>query len=98
MNDLFNALGLKPAYLLAGLAGGFVRAIVHPERNIWTLLSTAVIGALTAVYLTPVAVGWFPWASDQGAENAAAFAIGVSAQNVAMALIDVVKKRAGGKP
>lgn len=82
--DPFQAiLGIKGTHLLAGVAGGTVRAFLAGGGWL-AAFSSVVIGSLTAGYLTaPVFAGvqaWFPFVeNDTSSEHAIGFLVGLTA-------------------
>ncbi|MDR6757193.1 hypothetical protein J2Y48_002489 [Mycoplana sp. BE70] len=73
------SIGIDPSHLFAGLAGAFVRAVVQGKKLTWELISSVIVGALCATYLTPVAVAYFGIA----ATNGLAFGIGLIGMSIA---------------
>lgn len=83
MDPLQGIIGIKMTHLLAGVAGGIVRALLAGGG--WLAAMTSVIvGSLTAGYLTtPVysaAKSWIPTAGhDVSSEHAISFLVGLTA-------------------
>ena len=83
MDPVQAILGIKLTHLMAGIAGGVVRAFL--AGGSWmAAISSVVIGSLTAGYLTtPVYAGakaWFPMLSnDVSSEHAIGFLVGLTA-------------------
>lgn len=88
-----HALGIALHHLIAGLAGGLVRAFLQPERHWAQTLVAGVVGALSAGYLTPLAVALSGLSSQPGAENAIAFCIGLSGMTLTETLLRVLAQR-----
>lgn len=55
MGDPLSFAGVKLVHLIAGTAGGIVRAITRPDLSWGRRISTGIAGALVAAYGTPVA-------------------------------------------
>lgn len=83
MDPLQSLIGIKLTHLLAGVAGGVVRAFL--AGGSWVAaISSVVVGSLTAGYLTtPVYSGakaWFPpLGHDTSSEHAIGFLVGLTA-------------------
>lgn len=54
--NILGALDVSIRDLLGGFAGGVVNALVFTRTSPWTAVGSMVVGALTAAYLTDVAV------------------------------------------
>ena len=89
MADYGVEYGLNVANIVAGMAGGICSALGLPQKAVGQILSSTVVGGLTANYVTPVA------ASLSGVTNSGfiAFAIGLSGMIVCLKLIDIVKSK-----
>lgn len=92
----YTFLGVHLYHLVAGFAGGIVRALARPGhlcRNI----ATAITGALTAAYLTPVAIpyvmNYIEAKSAVNVEGATGFVIGLTAMAITEAIINRVRKK-----
>jgi hypothetical protein len=55
-----SELGINITHLAAGFSGGMVRCLVGPRTGWWKMLSTSLVGALSAGYLTPLAILYLP--------------------------------------
>lgn len=92
MEPIQTFLGVKLAHLVAGFFGGLVRAIIHPDRSITYTIGATIVGALTAGYLTPVALPlaerWF--GSDPSFGGSVGFVVGLCG----IALTDGIVKMA----
>lgn len=83
MDPVQGLLGIKLTHLVAGIAGGIVRAFL--AGGDWTAaVASVVVGSLTAGYLTtPVYAGakaYFPSVgSDVSTEHAVGFLVGLTA-------------------
>ncbi|MBN7809086.1 hypothetical protein JZX86_27590 [Agrobacterium rosae] len=72
------ATGISPSHLVAGIAGAFVRTVIQGKRLSWELVSACLVGALCAMYLTPLVAKWFGIGLlDVSTINGLAFAIGM---------------------
>lgn len=82
MDPLQGFLGIKLTHLLAGVAGGTVRAFMSGEGWL-AAFSSVVVGSLTAGYLTaPVYAGtqkYFSIPPDPSTEHAIGFLVGLTA-------------------
>lgn len=54
--------GIKAVQLVAGLMGGLVRALLAPAKTVGTIVTSCVVGGVTAGYMTPVAA---PFLADK---------------------------------
>lgn len=83
MDPVQGFLGIKMTHLIAGVAGGIVRAFL--AGGDWTAaVASVVVGSLTAGYLTtPVYAGakaYFPsLGADMSSEHAIGFLVGLTA-------------------
>lgn len=83
MDPLQGIIGIKFTHLLAGVAGGIVRALL--AGGSWlAAISSVVVGSLTAGYLTaPIYAGaktWLPVIGhDVSSEHAISFLVGLTA-------------------
>ena len=83
MPDPLASLGVTLHHLIAGLAGGLVRALMKPDGHPVQTLSTAIVGALSAAYLTPLVMYFASLPETASLENAVAFTIGLSGMTAA---------------
>lgn len=96
MNDpLFNLLGIKITHLIAGLAGGTVRAMLFGGS--WLAFVTSVtVGSLTAAYLTsPIyraVTATFPVPAEHSTELATAYLVGVVAMFICEGAIRMARQ------
>ena len=58
MSDIFDLLGIKPAVMAAGLAGGVLRALSGRRYKLREMIASPLCGALAAAYLTAPAAYW----------------------------------------
>ena len=73
-------LGIKLTSLVAGFAGGIVSLAFLQGLTRKQSVLAVVVGCLTAVYLTPVAVWWLNLSPQM--ENGTSFLLGLSAMNI----------------
>jgi hypothetical protein len=100
MHDLFDVLGIKGPVVVAGLAGGVLRALSRHRYKLREMIASPICGALAAAYLTLPAVAWFkatgmpiPDPADDTTTLAAAFLIGVSAMWISDIVFEVIVRR-----
>ena len=100
MHDLFDMLGIKGPVVVAGLAGGVLRALSRHRYKLREMIASPICGALAAAYLTLPAVAWFkatglpiPDPADDTTTLAAAFLIGVSAKWISDIVFEVIVRR-----
>jgi hypothetical protein len=87
MKTFWDVLAIDPTSLVAGFAGGLVKALLTTKPNPWTVVSSVVIGALTANYLSPFA------AAKLGTSGGATpFLMGLGAMWITQALIGFFQK------
>ncbi|MGK9086502.1 hypothetical protein KXR64_22485 [Brucella intermedia] len=80
-------LGLNSNFIVAGTAGGFLRALSRKQFHIREVAFSPICGALAAAYLTEPIIHFahlMNWAMPSGStpettHNAAAFIVGVTA-------------------
>lgn len=85
-----GVLGIKVASLAAGFAGGVVSLAFLKSLTRWQAIMAVAVGALTAAYLTPIAIVELGWQDRPEMQNGAAFVLGL----VAMNLIPAIKAAA----
>jgi len=101
MKDFLNALGLDPLVLVAGGAGGLLRALSARQHSLRERVVSPACGALAAGYLTAAGVHLvhalsIPLPDDPlAAFGAVGFLIGVSAMWISDALMLFVLRRMG---
>lgn len=101
LHDLFNAVGINPSLLLAGTAGGALRALSRKRFKFREMVAAPVCGALAAAYLTVPTIHYLtvvkfplpPTDNEQATQNATAFLIGVVAMWIADIVLDLVVRR-----
>jgi hypothetical protein len=95
MDPVQGIIGIKLTHLVAGIAGGMVRALLAGGG--WLAAMTSVIvGSLTAGYLTtPVyatAKSWFPVVGhDSSSEHAISFLVGLTAMLLCEGVLRVAR-------
>ncbi|TPJ52831.1 hypothetical protein [Mesorhizobium sp. B2-6-4] len=100
MHDLFDLLGIKGPVVVAGLAGGILRALSRHRYKLREMIASPICGALAAAYLTLPAVAYFqatglpiPGPTNDTTTLAAAFLIGVSAMWISDILFEYVVRK-----
>lgn len=53
MDDFFSGLGLHVRVIIAGLMGGAIKTLLVRRVRPWKIVSSAIVGAVTANYLGP---------------------------------------------
>jgi ABC-type xylose transport system permease subunit len=91
MKDLLTEYGIKLPDLVAGFAGGVVRAFVLKRSNPLAIVGSVVVGAITAAYLGPPAGRWLgSWLGTT--EGAPAFIVGLCGMALCQRLLEGVKR------
>lgn len=105
MHDLLDFLGIKAPVLVAGLAGGILRALSRHRYKLREMIASPICGCLAAAYLTLPVVSYFeatglplPDAADDATTLAAAFLIGVSAMWISDIVFEVIVRRFKATP
>lgn len=101
MDDPLNPYGLKISVVIAGFAGGVLRALSRKQHTFREAIASPVCGALAAGYLTEPFVHYlravhFPLPPDDGTNvtmHAGAFLVGVCAMWISDALFAFVARR-----
>lgn len=79
-----TSIGIQPAQLFAGLSGAFVRTVIQREPLTWGIISASMVGALCAIYLTPIIGLWLGLnLANLALNNALAFGIGMVGMSLA---------------
>jgi len=82
MDPLQQLIGIKATHLLAGLAGGTVRALLM-GGGWWAATTSVMIGSLTAGYMTApafaAATAYFGIPPETSTEHAVGFLVGLMA-------------------
>lgn len=98
-HDLLSSMGVNPAVLAAGGAGGILRALSRNRFKFREMVASPICGALAAAYLTlPVAhylraVGWPLPDDDAQVVLASAFLIGTGAMWAADLVFELIVRR-----
>ena len=58
MHDLFDMLGIKGPVVVAGLAGGVLRALSRHRYKLREMIASPICGALAAAFLIGVSAMW----------------------------------------
>jgi predicted permease len=95
MDPLQAILGVKLSHMVAGFFGGLVKALISPEVKLMRTIFSCIAGAMTAGYMTPIAIHYIPFAGTEGAEGAIGYVIGLTAMVIVERLANVVKKWRG---
>lgn len=94
MDPLQALIGIKSTHLIAGVAGGVVRALLA-GGDVMSAIAAVVVGSLTAGYLTtPVyqaATNYLPLVKDQSTEHAVGFLVGLTAMLICEGTLRAVK-------
>ncbi|MDW6020648.1 hypothetical protein SAZ10_02605 [Mesorhizobium sp. BAC0120] len=99
LHDILLSVGIDPAVLYAGGAGGVLRALSRRKLKVREVLLSPVCGALAAAYLTlPVvhyvkAVGWPMPGEDPQSVLAGAFLIGTCAMWISDMVFEYIVRR-----
>jgi hypothetical protein len=89
--DFLTGLGFKAQDLCAGLAGGIVNVFVFKRSNPIAIIGSAVVGALTANYLSESALNYVRLYIDVSA-GAVAFIVGLCAMALCQSIVEKVSK------
>ncbi|AEV37575.1 hypothetical protein PSE_3067 [Pseudovibrio sp. FO-BEG1] len=104
MSDPLHAfLGIKLVHVSAGFFGGLVRAIVSSKEErkdgwlLWLLrtVGTAIVGALFAGHLTPIAAPFISsWSNvrDASVEGATGFVLGLCGLALSEGLVKIARR------
>ncbi|MGF6155810.1 phage tail tape-measure protein [Ensifer sp. KUDG1] len=88
-----TSVGINPAHLLAGLAGALVRAFIQGNRCWYEVVMGSIVGALCAIYLSPVIGGWIGLNMlDLATNNGLAFAIGMIGLSLAEGAVRLAQR------
>jgi hypothetical protein len=79
-------IGIRKADLIAGFCGGVVSAFVLRKSDPWSIVSSVVVGALTASYLTEP-IGRFTGTSG----GTAAFIVGLAGMAICQGIVEAAK-------
>ncbi len=90
MSDNFlSEIGVHIGDLVAGFVGGLARILMPPFMGAWSSLSTVLLGALTAAYMTDPAIALI---GDKVSRGTVGFIIGLGAMVLCQGLIGAVGK------
>jgi len=96
MDPLQQLIGIKLTHLLAGIAGGIVRAFLSGAPNVWAAIASVVVGSLTAGYMTsPVYIisqRYFGFVADTSTEHAVGFLVGLTAMLICEGVLRFAKQ------
>lgn len=84
--SLWVELGIRKADLVAGFCGGIVAALILRRADPWSIVSSVVVGALTANYLTDP-IGRFTGTSG----GTAAFIVGLAGMAICQGIVEAAK-------
>lgn len=87
LRDILDSLGLQAPDIVAGFAGGVVNAFVLRKVNPYEAISSVVVGALTAGYLSDLAR--HITSLDGGG---VAFVVGLTAMALCQGLFEAARK------
>lgn len=99
LHEFLTTIGLDPAILGAGAAGGLLRSLSRKRFKVREVFLSPVCGTLAAGYLTPWAVhivryyGWPPMPTDASAVYAMAFLIGTIAMWISDLVFEAIVRR-----
>ncbi|WP_273773275.1 hypothetical protein [Brucella intermedia] len=101
MNGPLDEFGLKLSVVIAGFAGGALRALSRKRYTVRGTIASPICGALAAGYLTGPLMHYlnavhFPLPPDDGSNaglHAAAFVVGACGMWISDALFEIVTKR-----
>lgn len=98
MHDFFDLLGIKGPVVVAGLAGGVLRALSRHRYKLREMVASPICGALAAAYLTLPVVQYsratgLPLVDDDTTTLAAAFLIGVCAMWISDILFELIVRK-----
>lgn len=87
------SVGIEPSHLFAGLSGAFTRTVIQGKRLTWEILSGSFVGALCAIYLTPLVGKWLGFdIADLAVNNGLAFAIGMIGLSLAEGIVRLAQR------
>lgn len=83
-----TSIGISPSHLFAGLAGAIVRVVIQGGALTWAVLSASIVGALCAIYLTPIIGVWFGLnLTNLSMNNGLAFGIGMIGMSLSEGIV-----------
>ncbi|MBM7323870.1 hypothetical protein [Brucella anthropi] len=87
------SMGINPSHVFAGLSGALVRTFIMGKRWTWETLMGSLVGALCAIYLTPLIGTWLGLnLLDLSVNNALAFALGMLGLSLAEGLVRLAQR------
>ncbi|MEW9616047.1 hypothetical protein AB3G45_19720 [Shinella sp. S4-D37] len=87
-----TSIGISPAQLFAGLAGAFTRTVIQKQPLTWAVVATSIVGALCAIYLTPIIGLWLGLnLSVLAVNNALSFGIGLIGMSLAEGVLTLAQ-------
>lgn len=90
---LLASVGIDPSHLFAGLSGAFTRTVIQGKRLTWEIISGSFVGALCAIYLSPMIGRWMGLElTDIAVNNGLAFAIGMIGLSLAEGLVRIAQR------
>ncbi|NTG48952.1 hypothetical protein G6M04_16360 [Agrobacterium rhizogenes] len=105
IHEFFDAMGIKAGVVIAGLAGGTLRALSRRRYTAREMIASPICGALAAAYLTEPAlfylraINWPMPMADVAAMNATAFVVGVCAMWISDLIFEAMLRwMKGGQP
>lgn len=88
MPEPLTSIGIEIPHVVAGAAGGVVRAVIRPGQSVVQSISTTMVGVLCAVYGTPIAERYAGLGdADVAVTNGVAFFIGLVGMSIAEGLV-----------
>lgn len=84
--SIWVELGIRKSDLVAGFCGGIVAAFVLKRSDPWSIVSSVVVGSLTASYLTGP-IGQFTGTSG----GTAAFIVGLAGMAICQGIVEAAK-------
>ncbi len=99
LHEFLASIGLDPAILGAGAAGGMLRGLSRKSFKVREVVLSPICGTLAAGYLTPWAIhivryyGWPPVPNDMTAVYAMAFLIGTVAMWISDLVFEAIVRR-----
>lgn len=97
--EILRSVGIEPAYLVAGGAGGLLRALTRKKFKLREIFLAPICGILASVYLTVPVVqylqiaGWPIPDNDAHVLLASAFIVGNCAMWISDVVFEVIVRR-----
>lgn len=86
-SGILTELGIKMSDVVAGLAGGIVNAFAFRKTDPLSMITSIVIGTLTATFLADYPARWFGTSG-----NATAFIVGLGGMAICQGIVAGIKK------